>query len=165
MLVDALSESDLLVDALSESDLLVDALSESDLLVDALSEFTLLVDALSESAVLVDALSEFALLVEALSELAILLLFDVERLLLEEVDMESLVLFLVTSYLNVDVDVFPVSSFEVIVMVKLPILLGVPLIVFVFESNVRPSGKPDTSLTTLVPLLSVVLIVIGWIGL
>ena len=108
---------------------------------------------------LVDALSEFDLLVDALSELAILLLFDVERLLLEEVDMESLVLFLVTSYLNVDVDVFPVSSFEVIVMVKLPILLGVPLIVFVFESNVRPSGKPDTSLTTLAPLLSVVLIV------
>ena len=155
----------MLVDALSESDLLVDALSESDLLVDALSEFTLLVDALSESAVLVDALSEFALLVEALSELAILLLFDVERLLLEEVDMESLVLFLVTSYLNVDVDVFPVSSFEVIVMVKLPILLGVPLIVFVFESNVRPSGNPDTSLSTLAPLLSVALIVIGLIGL
>ena len=124
-------------------------------------------DLLCESAilVLVDVLSEFALLVDALSELAILLLFDVERLLLEEVDMESLVLFLVTSYLNVDVDVFPVSSFEVIVMVKLPILLGVPLIVFVFESNVRPSGNPDTSLSTLAPLLSVALIVIGLIGL
>lgn len=161
MIMSSDSLSDVLVEVLVLAESLSDTLVLANLLVlsDAFSELLSLID--FDVLLATDSLE----LVDALSELATLLLFNVERLLLEEVDMESLVLFLVTSYLNVDVDVFPVSSFEVIVIVKLPILLGVPLIVFVFESNVRPSGKPDTSLTTLAPLLSVVLIVIGLIGL
>ena len=60
---------------------------------------------------------------------------------------------------------FPLLSVDVIVIIELPIFVGIPLIVLVFESNIRPSGNPVTVFVTVAPLLSVVLIVIGEIGL
>ncbi len=51
-----------------------------------------------------------------------------------------------TIYLNVFVVVNPALSVAVTVTVDVPTLVGVPVIVFVFSSNVTPSGSPVTVL-------------------
>jgi len=71
-----------------------------------------------------------------------------------DVDTESLILFLVTSYLKVVVVLFPLVSVETIVIVLVPMFVGVPLIVFVVLSNVNPDGNPVTVFVTVLPLLS-----------
>ncbi|CDR62647.1 hypothetical protein ERS140239_02530 [Staphylococcus schweitzeri] len=78
-----------------------------------------------------------------------------------DVDTESLILFLVTSYLKVVVVLFPLVSADTIVTVFVPIVAGVPLIVFVVLSNVNPEGNPVTVFVTALPLLSCVAILIG----
>ncbi|SCU54341.1 Uncharacterised protein [Staphylococcus aureus] len=103
---------------------------------------------------LVDALCESALLVDTLWDCCVL----------PDVDTESLMLFLVTSYLKVVVVLLPLASVETIVIVLVPMFVGVPLIVLFVLSNVNPDGNPVTVFVTAFPLLSCVAILIGDIG-
>ncbi|SCS67644.1 Uncharacterised protein [Staphylococcus caeli] len=56
-------------------------------------------------------------------------------------------------------------STETTVTVDDPIVFGIPLILFVDGSKVTPSGSPETVLVTVVPLLSVAIIIMSSIGL
>lgn len=166
MLVDKLCDLDKLPDVLMLTESLndVDVRNESDVLVDRLSDFSVLLEFEIESLNDVEVIIEPDVLVEALCESALLVDTLCDCWVLPDVDTESLMLFLVTSYLKVVVVLLPLASVETIVIVLVPMFVGVPLIVLFVLSNVNPDGNPVTVFVTTLPLLSCVAILIGDIG-
>lgn len=130
------------------------------MLIELLTDIDLLSDAANDPLVLIESLTISEVLIE--SDVLVETLWDC--CVLPDVDTESLMLFLVTSYLKVVVVLLPLASVETIVIVLVPMFVGVPLIVLFVLSNVNPDGNPVTVFVTAFPLLSCVAILIGDIG-